>query len=261
MPELPEVEFFRQYMDNTSLDQTIQGVEVRNSLILEGTSAKQLSSKLMGKYFQSTQRHGKHLFARVARNLWMAFHFGMTGYFSYLQQSEVPDHTRLLISFSNRNRLAYVCQRMLGRVSLAQSMEQYIEKKNLGPDALHMDFESFKRQTQGRKGRVKYILMNQKIIAGIGNIYSDEILYQTGLHPWTSFNELDEKTVEMLFDNTKRVLTTVIDKKARLNKLPSTYLIPHRYKGGLCPTCGNYLKTLNFSGRTSYYCPQEQLEL
>lgn len=262
MPELPEVEFFRQYMNRTSLNQTIQGVEVTNSLILEEITVEQLSSKLKGKQFKSTRRHGKYLFANASRDLWVVFHFGMTGFFSCLKQSEVvPNHARLLISFSNGNRLAYVCQRMLGRVTLTHSVEEYIKRKGLGPDALNMDFESFKKQIQGRIGRAKYILMNQEIIAGIGNIYSDEILYQTGVHPQTSFNELGEETVEMLFGNTKRVLTMVIDKKACLDKLPSTYLIPHRYKGGVCPRCGNYLKTLNFSGRTSYYCPQEQQEL
>ncbi len=262
MPELPEVELFRQYMDNTSLDQVIQDVEVTNSLILERVTEEQLLSKLKRKQFRSTQRHGKHLFANAGRNLLVVFHFGMTGFFSYLQQSEGnPNHTRLLISFNNGNRLAYVCQRMLGRVNLTQSVGKYIKEKGLGPDALNMDFESFKEQTHTRKGRVKYILMNQKIIAGIGNIYSDEILFQTGIHPRTMFNKLDENTVEKLFDNTKEVLRAVIDQKTRLDKLPTTYLIPHRYRGGVCPRCGNYLKTLDFSGRTSYYCPQEQKEV
>lgn len=263
MPELPEVEMFRQYMNRTSLHQIIQDVGVANSLILEEITAQQLSSKLKGKQFWSTRRHGKYLFAEVndSQTLWIVFHFGMTGYFNYLRSEDNPNHTRLLINFDNGNRLAYVCQRMLGRVNLAHSVEQYIKKKDLGLDALDMDFESFKKQTQARKGRAKYILMNQKIIAGIGNIYSDEILYQTGIHPRTGFNKLDQKTVEKLFNNIKRVLRTVIDREARLDELPSTYLIPHRHKDGVCPRCDNYLKILNFSGRTSYYCPQEQHEL
>ncbi len=267
MPELPEVEFFRHYMDETSLHHTIQDVEVTNSLILEEVTAEQLSSELKGKQFKTTRRHGKYLFAEAKghQGLWMVFHFGMTGLFSYLKSDDksenIPKHTRLLINFANGDRLNYICQRMLGRVNLTGSVEQYVKKKGLGPDALNMDFKTFRKQLQGRRGRAKYILMNQKIIAGIGNIYSDEILYQTGVHPRTMCNKLDEKTIENLFNNTKEVLRTVIDKKARLDELPSTYLIPHRHKGGLCPRCGNYLKTLDFSGRTSYYCPKDQREL
>ncbi|MFO7966405.1 MAG: DNA-formamidopyrimidine glycosylase family protein [Archaeoglobaceae archaeon] len=261
MPELPEVESFRQYMDSTSLGQAIRGVEVKNSLILEDITAEQLSTELRGKEFQNTVRHGKFLFAK-AQELFLVFHFGMTGFFNYLKWSEVvPNHSRLFIDFDNENRLVYVSQRMLGRVALTQSVEQYVKKKGLGPDALDMGFGSFKEQVKNRTGRVKYVLMNQKIIAGIGNIYSDEILYQTGIHPLTKFNELDGRTVKMLFDTLKKVLRVVIDKKAHLDELPSTYLIPHRYKGGMCPSCGDHLKTLNFSGRTSYYCPKDQQEL
>ncbi|MFP3908311.1 MAG: Fpg/Nei family DNA glycosylase [Archaeoglobaceae archaeon] len=259
MPELPEVEVFRQYMDNTSLDQTIQNVEVKNSLILEDTTPGRLRSWLMGKKFHLTHRYGKYLFAKASQDLCLVMHFGMTGHLRYLRQSEeAPDHTRLLFWFNNGNRLAYVCQRMLGRVGVVESVDQFIHKKHLGSDALNMNIEEFKELMRGRKGRAKSILMNQKIIAGIGNIYSDEILYQTGVHPETRISDLSEEAVEKLFENIVEVLSTAVNTKANFSELPPSYLIPHRYKGGKCPLCGEHLKSLKLSGRTVYFCPRRQ---
>jgi formamidopyrimidine-DNA glycosylase len=103
--------------------------------------------------------------------------------------------------------------------------------------------------------------MNQHIIAGIGNIYSDEILFQAEINPNTNINKLNEKSLKKLFEKMKNVLRTAIDRKANFEDFPNNYLIPHRSKGGKCPKGDNDLQIIKISGRTSYFCPKHQKEL
>jgi formamidopyrimidine-DNA glycosylase len=107
---------------------------------------------------------------------------------------------------------------------------------------------------------LKSVLMDQSLISGIGNIYSDEILFQAGIHPEKGVDTLDEKAIHHLFMTLREVLETAIEAGAEIEKLPDTFLIPHREKKGVCPRCGLPLHTVTVSGRTSYYCPQQQMK-
>jgi formamidopyrimidine-DNA glycosylase len=258
MPELPEVETFRAYLESTSLGQAIERVTVLSPEILEGISATQLRSRLEKCCLQSTRRHGKYLLAQLDTGECLSLHFGMTGYLQSVDgRDEIPAHARLMFDFDNGSRLAFICQRKLGRVSLLGRGESIGTAKGLGSDALAMDFEAFRKALQGRTAVVKSALMNQKLIAGIGNLYSDEILFQAGIHPHTKVAKLDGKALERLFQKTREVLRTAVDLHADFEKYPDHYLIPHRKKGGKCPE-GGELRRTKISGRTSYYCPRCQ---
>jgi len=259
MPELPDVEAFKRYMDATSLHKTIEGVEVKSSLILGNASARELQARLTGHKFQSTRRYGKYLFVRVDDGFWFILHFGMSGRLKYFKNIDKdPPHDRLLISFANGFHLAYDCQRKLGKVGITEEVESFIREKDLGPDVLELDFTTLKEILEGRRGTVKYTLMNQHIIAGIGNIYSDEILFQAGVHPTTKINKLKKKMLKKLFEEMKKVLQTAIDCQTDPEKLPEYYLLQHRSKGGRCPRCHSDLERIKVSGRTAYYCPKHQ---
>src|SRR5207249_11801986 len=108
MPELPDVETFKRYLDATSLHQPIKGVEVRSAYVLKGVSAREFGRQLKGRSFESSCRHGKHLFVRTDRDLWLRLHFGMTGSLEYLKgQRQAPKDTRVLFGFANHSRLAF----------------------------------------------------------------------------------------------------------------------------------------------------------
>src|SRR5437870_6913132 len=95
MPELPDVETFKRYLDATSLHQRITGVDVRGAYVLKGVSARELARRLKGHRFESSRRHGKHLFVRADGNLWLRLHFGMTGSLQYFERKrQAPKHTR-----------------------------------------------------------------------------------------------------------------------------------------------------------------------
>lgn len=256
MPELPDVEVFRRYLDSTALHKTITEVEVETARILEGVSKAKLQKALTGRQFQVTHRHGKHLLAAFDKDAWLTFHFGMTGFLKYFKQmDQEPEHDRLLISFDNEYHLAYVSQRKLGAVGLTDDVEDFVEEKELGPDALRIDLEGLRQVIKGKRGSIKSFLMNQKHLAGIGNIYSDEILFQSRLHPKAEVNNLARDTVEQLYQAMQDVLRGAIAAQADPERFPKAFLIPHRHPGGTCPRCRGEVKKISISGRSGYFCP------
>src|SRR6266436_10198670 len=178
MPELPDVEIFKRYFDATSLHQRIIGVDVRSAYVLKAVSGRELARRLKGRCFESSRRHGKHLFVRTDGDLWLRLHFGMTGSLRYFKDEEkAPPHTRVLFLFAGDYRLAFDDQRKFGEVGLIKNVDEFLKKRVLGPDALDVDLVEFKKMFTKHRGAVKSILMNQTLIAGIGNIYADEILF------------------------------------------------------------------------------------
>jgi formamidopyrimidine-DNA glycosylase len=166
-----------------------------------------------------------------------------------------PPHDRFLISFDNGYHLAFDDQRMFGKVDLIEDLEEFVRRKKLGPDLLELDPASFRERFEGRKGSVKAALMNQQLVAGVGNIYSDEILFQARLHPETRIEQLDDATLEKLFEETRRVLETAIERGAYPQELPDNFLLSHRREGEKCPRGNGEIRKLKAAGRTAYYCP------
>ena len=255
MPELPDVESFKRYLDATSLHQRIAHVNVLSAYVLKGISARELALRLKGRCFESSRRHGKHLFVHTDGDVWLRLHFGMTGSLHYFkQQGQTPTHTRVLLAFANNYRLAFDDQRKFGEVGLIKNMDEFFKKRVLGPDALDVDLAEFKKMFTKHRGAVKSILMNQKLIAGIGNIYADEILFRARMHPATEIADLDEKALAKLFRATRYILEKAIETKADVEQMPKSWLSPHRGKGGKCPRCGRELKSSKIGGRTAWFC-------
>jgi formamidopyrimidine-DNA glycosylase len=101
-------------------------------------------------------------------------------------------------------------------------------------------------------------LMDQRFLAGIGNIYSDERLFQSGIRPDVKVSDLPDARMNALYLAMRRVLRIAIAGQADPNRLPESWLLPHRYKGGKCPRCGGALEERRSSGRTAYFCPRCQ---
>jgi len=256
VPELPDLEIFKRYMDATSLHQKISSVRVRNENVLGAVSARKLQGALKGRSFESTRRHGKNLFVRLDDGGWMLLHFGMTGSLAYYQNpDDEPPHSRLLFAFENGYHLAFDDGRMLGKVDLIGEPEDFLRDRQLGPDPLEMDAVSFRKRLRGTTGGIKATLMNQKMLAGIGNLYSDEILFQARIHPRTSVAQLDDPTLENLHQETLRVLKKAIEQEAYPQELPDSFLLSHRQEGERCPRGNHRIQKLKAAGRTAYICP------
>jgi len=257
MPELPEVETFKRYLDRTSLKQVIKDVQVIDNRILD-TEEKKLGKFLEAKRFESSTRHGKYLLVYLNPQ-YLVMHFGMSGDLEYYDDKEdPPKSSKVIFQFNNGFNLAYISIRMFGKVSVVSSIEEFIENKKLGPDAYKMTLEEFQKAAQRRSAIAKNALLNQSFIAGIGNIYSDEILFRTKIHPKTNINTLSEGKVKELYANIKDVLDFGIKKKGDLSTYPNEFLIPHRKKEEKCPTCNNDITRFEISGRHGFFCPSCQ---
>ncbi len=258
MPELPDVECYQRFFRETSLRREIVGVEVLNRRVLEGVSAQRLRRALVGRAFGSTHRHGKYLFAEVADSLWMVLHFGMTGSLDFGRPPSPGPYDRVVFAFEGGDRLAYVCPRMFGRVMLAESVEEFIGARSLGPDALAVSREEFARRIGRSKAALKACLMNQSCTAGIGNLYSDEILFQSRLAPSRPGHRLTGSQLDRLYRDMRKVLLLAIRREADPRAMPPSYLLPHRAPNGRCPTCQTELRRRSVAGRTTYWCPKCQ---
>jgi formamidopyrimidine-DNA glycosylase len=192
---------------------------------------------------------------RADADLWLRLHFGMTGSLQYFKRGEqASKHTRVLFVFASTHCLAFEDQRKFGEVGLVKDVDEFLKKRALGPDALDLSLSLFRQIFEKHRGAVKAILLNQKLIAGIGNIYADEILFRARIHPATQVSALKEKTVAKLFRAARDILKRAIEAKADMDRMPKSWLLPHRGKGGKCPGCGRELKSATIGGRTAWFC-------
>ncbi|HEX9466354.1 MAG TPA: DNA-formamidopyrimidine glycosylase family protein [Alphaproteobacteria bacterium] len=261
MPELPDVENYTRYFKRHALRKTVTGVHVGDRRALAKVSPETLRKRALGSQFSEARRHGKHLLARLSKGGWITMHFGMTGYLAWFKDGDPdPRYDRVRFDFGKAGHLAFVDPRLFGRVGLVEDADAFIAQQRLGPDALdpHFTFERFKEALRGR-GTLKAVLMDQSRIAGIGNIYADEILFQARLHPLTDVRRLTPAQMKALYTAMRRVLKVAIAAGAGAehftHRLPKSYLLRQREKGGKCPRNHGPLKVITAAGRTTYFCP------
>jgi len=262
MPELPEVETFSRYFAHHALDQTIARVDVRDERILSDIRKETFAKKLKGSAFTSVRRHGKHFFAATTSpSIWLHLHFGMSGDLAYYRDPDpAPRFARIVFDFTNGAHLAFEDMRLFGLAELVDSPDAFIELAGLGPDPLDASFTfaRFEQLLGRRRGAVKALLMTQEIVAGLGNLYVDETLYQTSIHPRRAVDRLKSDERRALYTSTRKILREAIARHARNASLPASYLYHHREAGERCPKCGGTIKRAVVFGRTTYFCAKHQ---
>ena len=259
MPELPEVEGYARYFAQHALRQRIVRVDVRDERVL-AVRKEQLARALRGREFTRVRRHGKHLFAEAGKQ-WLHLHFGMTGDLAYYRdKSDEPRFARVVFHFDNGAHLAFEDMRLFGVVDLTPSPDVYIEEHILGPDPLDASFtlSRFREIVAKRRGAVKSMLMSQDVIAGMGNLYADETLYQSSIHPRRPVDRLRDDEVRAIYTSMRRVLRDVIMRREKGGEWPRSYLTMHREEGERCPRCGGTIARTVVFGRTTYYCKSHQ---
>ncbi|MGC9325849.1 MAG: DNA-formamidopyrimidine glycosylase family protein, partial [Desulfomonilia bacterium] len=230
MPELPDVELFKKYLDATSLHKDITSVRVLEPRLLKGIGAQKFRNAMRGNRMIGTRRHGKHLLVHLSDETWIDMHFGMTGGLKYYRTKDEPEHTAVLFTFSTGYHLACLSRRKLGSLKLTSSPEKFIQDHDLGIDALSLNLPDFRELLARKKGAIKSLLMNQNAIAGIGNIYSDEILFQAGVLPRRPIGGLSKKDMQDIHSAMKQVLSTAVKCTADPSRMPEHFLIPHRHE-------------------------------
>src|SRR5579885_1299952 len=266
MPELPEVALFRRVAAGC-VGRVIARATIHDPDSIAGPSPATVKRRLKGAGIRGAARHGKHLLLDLDAAGCLAMHFGMNGSLARVAAEALdPPYTRLGLVLDGGERLDYLNPRRLGKVELAKDAATFIAAAGLGPDALDPRFDrpALAAIVAGRKRDIKSILMDQALVAGIGNLYSDEILFQARIHPQHRGDTLDGPQIGQLHGSIGRVLKAAIawgaGSEQNLDRLPNDFLLRERRRDGHCPRCGAALATLKHGGRTAYYCPRCQPE-
>ena len=265
MPELPDVEVFRRRLDYAATGRRITDVKVKDARLLDGISARELERRLVGRRIRSTERHGKHLIAVLDDSSALILHFGMTGTIETSAEDAAAPKSEVLHIGLGKDRWASVTsRRKLGHIWLSSGFATFLKDHSQGPDALAktLDADAFGTALVAKRSALKAALMDQARIAGIGNIYADEILFQARLHPLTQVGDLERDQLERLYQTTIRVLLQAIARSVMAegpaSAFPDDWLSAHREPGGRCPRCRALLATIKTDGRTGYFCSRCQ---
>jgi formamidopyrimidine-DNA glycosylase len=254
VPELPDVEGYRRTLRDHALGKRIRAVDAIDPAVVRNATARTASSALVRHTFVAEERRGKWLIARTAR-VELLLHFGMTGRLEWLApDDDLGRFVRLRLGYSDGS-LVYRDPRRLSGVWLCASSDEVSAVTGpLGPDALGLSFAEFDYQLGARRGAIKPALMDQRVIAGIGNMLSDEALWRAKVHPRALYPDLPRVRRKSVH----RSLTSVLDQAVREGSIPRRrgWLSAQRGKAEpLCARGHGPLRTSKVGGRTALWCP------
>jgi formamidopyrimidine-DNA glycosylase len=289
MPELPEVETIVRELNREVLARTFLDVWTDfKEMIKKPKSFDEFRKEIKGKKILNIRRRGKNILFDLSGNKVLLVHQKLTGHLLlgkwHLEKgrwiSEIPGplsddpmnkFLHLIFWLDDKRQLALSDLRKFAKVELINKEELEKELKSLGPEPLEKDFgfEKFKEQILKKKrGKIKQILMEQEVIAGIGNIYSDEILWQAKVHPFKDISKLKEEELKEIFSAMREILKKAIaargesisdfrritGEKGGFDPLRKVY----RREGEKCPRCGTIIKRIKIGGRSAHFCPKCQ---
>jgi formamidopyrimidine-DNA glycosylase len=259
MPELPDVEGFRKVLESCAKGRVIQHVAVRDAGVLHGVSARRLRDALVGRRFTEPERHGKWLLARTGDGPTLMLHFGMTGQLVCGHPDDaVEAHDRVLFTVGGERQLRYRDQRKLQGLWLADDaseVERLLDRQ--GPDAMAVDRAEFEAALSSHRGKVKTVLTDQSVLAGLGNLLADEVLWRARLRPTGRASDLTEAERRRLYTHMRRTLRSAVT--AGCVPPRDSWLTGHRDDPfPACPRCGHPLRRSRMAGRGTVWCPQCQ---
>ncbi|GAA3844921.1 Fpg/Nei family DNA glycosylase [Streptomyces phyllanthi] len=258
MPELPDVEGFRKVLESCAKGRVVRRVDVRDTGVLHGVSARRLRDALEGRRFTGTERHGKWLLARTGGPTLM-LHFGMTGRLVCARPDDaVEAHDRVLFTVSGERQLRYRDQRKLQGLWLPDDdfeVARMLDRQ--GPDAMAVERADFEAALSSRRGSVKTVLTDQTVLAGLGNLLADEVLWRARLRPGSRAGDLTEADRRRLYTQMRRTLRSAV--AAGCVPPRDSWLTGHRDDPApTCPRCGDPLRRTRMAGRSTVWCPRCQ---
>jgi formamidopyrimidine-DNA glycosylase len=268
MPELPEVESARAVIERNGLGRRISEVDDSDTFVCRPHAPGEIRHALLGGELTSAMRRGKSMWCQTGPSpeaVTLGIHLGMSGKIviadadgseidggDYWEGRRAPGDyrwARFTVTFEDGGRLMLVDPRRLGRVRLNPPVEQ------LGPDAQLITAAQFRAVLAGSSAPVKARIMDQRRIAGIGNLLADEILWRARVHPARSVSSLSPAEQGRLL----RASRAAIGDALRDGGVHTLKIIPYRRKGSTCPRDHAPMRTGPVDGRTSWWCPAEQL--
>lgn len=267
MPELPEVETVRQTLRANILGKEITGVKVLYERMIQGTNKEDFISKLVGKKIIEIGRLGKYLYFEFSDDLYLISHLRMEGkYFIKDHNLEITKHEHIIFEFSDGITLRYHDTRKFGTMELKSKEELFITHPlaSLGKEAYDLDKDYLKEKMSGKHKDLKAFLLDQTMIAGIGNIYADEVCFMAELHPKQDIYYLNDTDLEKIAEASKTVINNAIlaggttirsyTSSLGVTGLFQLQLNVHTKANTPCPRCGNTIIKSRVAGRGTYIC-------
>ncbi|MCR5348527.1 MAG: DNA-formamidopyrimidine glycosylase [Bacilli bacterium] len=269
MPELPEVETVRRILQGVCVGKTIEGIDVFRPKNI-ASDPNEFVTRLQGKTIEGIGRKGKFLLFFLSESLVIVSHLRMEGKYFY-QPSPEPQgkHDILRFRFTDGSALVYNDVRKFGRLQLSDQMH-YLQTpplSELGPEPFDYSPDQFKKRLSKDKRYIKQVLMDQSVIAGIGNIYCDEVLFASALHPLTPACEISEKAEEILH-NAQFILNKAIEASGStirsyhpgkdIDGMFQLSIQAYGKENQPCPKCGFPMRRILANGRGTTFCPRCQ---
>jgi len=277
LPELPEVETIRWELGKKILNKRIFRVEIfpdsRGIRFLGSYSPADFQQKLTGRTIKDVRRRGKYLLFSFDSESILAIHLGMTGKLLYRPADTPADKfVRMKFVLSNGYEIRFADPRKFGKMFIISPTDDKL-MESLGPEPLSPSFtvDYLQKVLSRHRKKIKEVLLDQKIIAGIGNIYSDEILFRAKIHPERSACSLLQEEIFLLFSAMQEILraaivargTTAGDRQyLNTTGKPGKFqyrLQVYQRRGQECLRCGRVIVSKKFGGRSGYFCPQCQV--
>ena len=256
MPELPDVEGFRRVLAEHAQGRRISGVEVADPGVLRNRHSRAFVREVQGCRFHEPGRHGKWLLGYTDGPI-VLFHFGMSGGLVWAPGGERHRHDRVVFALEH-GELRYRDMRKLRGLWLALDEDEAGRIMGpLGPDALDLGRGELAGRLARHRGRLKPVLMDQTVVAGLGNLLVDEILWRSRLNPARPVHSLDTNELATLHRVMRRVLRDSVP-EGRVPPKRRWLTGVRNEKPAVCPRCRHELRKASIGGRTSYWCPKCQ---
>lgn len=267
MPELPEVETIKRGLIKILDGKTIEHVEIHDQRLVYPSKTKSVENLLSKRKIIGVSRRGKYLIIELDDDLKAMHHLRMTGSFS-APGMPAPSHVRMQYFFEDMDEpLSYNDPRRFGTLLVAKSdqIERYLSQR-LGPEPLENTWTARALQSslKGKKGKIKAALLDQKVVAGLGNIYVDEALFMSGIRPDSVSNSVSLPRLKKLVDAIKIKLLESIDNggstlrdyrnvSGEVGGMQENFLVYGRGKLS-CVQCGHQLENDRIAGRGTVWC-------
>lgn len=267
MPELPEVQTVLDTLEKQIKNRKIVKVKVLYKPIVE-LNDRTFSRRLVGQHFRNFKRRGKYLLFEMD-DITLVSHLRMEGkYFILDDKIALNKHDHVIFYLDNGKQLRYNDVRKFGRMELIDKENDYRVFKNLGPEPFSKEFniKYCKEYLKDKRVPFKTVILDQSFVAGVGNIYADEIIYAMGINPNKLACKLTDDNIKDLISNTRRILKRAIKAGGTtIRSYTSSLGVTGRFQLKLsvhtmdkCKKCGSKIKKIVVGGRGTYYCPKCQ---
>ncbi|MFC1902766.1 bifunctional DNA-formamidopyrimidine glycosylase/DNA-(apurinic or apyrimidinic site) lyase [Chloroflexota bacterium] len=271
MPELPEVETIKNELTPHIIGRKVSGVTLFWNRMVRQPSVEEFCSRLIGQEISGVARRGKYLIFSLTSGKVLILHLKMSGSLLLKPATAEPDkYVRTIIFLDNGSGLFFRDPRKFGVMWLVEDEDTIVGK--LGPEPFEDSFtpKLLAQRLHSRTAPIKALLCDQNFIAGIGNMYADEALFASGIHPLRSGKSLSPDEIERLYNAIQQVLRTAIGNKGasvntyfrpggELGTAHFDFKVAHR-GGKPCPVCGTPVQRIPVRNRGSYFCPKCQPE-